>query len=111
MSIDLFTAALHQYMKTRGDGRDTFGGLGMALHFGEACEGWLIPKGAKAREDYAYSFAGTDHDPDTIHVLRLNQPVSCACGRFQERTISVEGSMGDLLTQLLDIEIPHEVTF
>ena len=109
---DAFTYALREHMRTRGQMRDGWGGQSLHWHMQKTqCSGWVIPEGVKAQADMSYDFAGTDCDPQGTHVIRLNQRLSCACGEYRDKTVQIDGTFSELLTQLLKIEVPREVTF
>lgn len=109
--MDAFTFALRQHLRTHGVIKDSFGSLSLKqLHRGQPCT-WVIPEGAKAAGSTNYDFAGTEADAQAVQVVKLSTPVNCACGKLTQERIFVEGTMAELMTTLLAIEVPREVQF
>lgn len=55
--------------------------------------------------EYTFSeFNGTFTDNTDKTVLALTHVV-CSCGKYKDTTIAIEGSVGDLLKQLLEDEL------
>lgn len=108
----LFAAALREHFRTQGGTRDRFGLSSIRRHMETTgCTGWLVPAGARAEAATAWTFDGTDCGQAPVEVIKLDADVDCACGKYQGQRIQVEGSFSDLLTQLLAIDVPTEVTF
>lgn len=108
----LFAAALREHFRTHGGTRDRFGMSSLRYHMEKTgCRGWLVPDGARAVPRTAWTFDGTDCGQTPVEVIKLDADVDCACGKYQAQRIQVEGSFSDLLTQLLDIDVPSEVQF
>lgn len=115
MASPVFAFALREHVRVWGAVPGYYGATPIAGHIAHSektdfpCSGWVIPEGAKAVPDYSYDFAGTDADPQHTHIIRLDTPVSCECGQLRDKRIQVEGTMSELLTRLLKIEVPNEV--
>ena len=68
---------------------------------------WIETQESRVTEIYFDEFDGTDHGNAQKTMLALTH-VRCVCGIVKDGTIGIEGSTGDLLRQLLDLEIDRK---
>ena len=62
---------------------------------------------SKIIEKTFYEFAGTDNDSSQETLLVLTD-VSCWCGHVKNARIGVQGTTGELLHEILGIEVEYE---
>src|SRR5690349_5593764 len=72
----------------------------------EGCR-WVGTEASRVIEKSHYEFAGTDCDSQQTTLLVLTD-VDCSCGHVKGRRIAREGSTGELLRELLGIEVEFE---
>ncbi|MFS0884921.1 hypothetical protein [Aeromicrobium sp. 179-A 4D2 NHS] len=68
---------------------------------GDGCH-WVMPDGTPDIREYTYSmFGDTIRGNDTEVGIELSG-VSCACGQYENQTLRIEGTVGDLLDRILN---------